>query len=85
MDRILTNRASSSDLPLQQLEAEAGDFVDLAHGQSPGWHADSPVNSRNSLPSLMSSATPVKNIPGDRDHRSYGVGARRLGQSEILV
>jgi hypothetical protein len=42
------------------------------HGQSPGWHAVSTVNSRNSSPSLMSSATPlpVENIPGDRDHRS---------------
>src|SRR2546430_9207428 len=70
MNRTLTDRTSSGELPLPQpqleaeAEAEAEDFLDLAHGQSPDWHAVSPVNSTNSLPSLMSSATPlpVENI-----------------------
>src|SRR5438034_8615102 len=83
MDRTLTDRTSSGDLPLPQpqLEAEAEDFLDLAHGQSPGWHAVSPVNGRNSLPSLISSATPLlwktfRAIMIARNHRSPLPGIR---------
>src|SRR5271169_1656891 len=46
MDGSLTDRTSSGDLPLPQpqLKAEAEDFLDLTHGQSPGWQAFSPVS-----------------------------------------
>src|SRR4029077_456763 len=45
MNGALANRTSAGygPLPQPQLEAEAEDFSDLTHGQSPGRHAVSPV------------------------------------------
>lgn len=46
MNSALANGTSAGDgpLPQPQLEAKAKDFLDLAHGQSPGWHPVSPVS-----------------------------------------
>ena len=45
MNGALANRTSAGygPLPQPQFEAEAEDFFDFSHGQSPGWHAVSPV------------------------------------------
>jgi hypothetical protein len=45
MNGALANRTSAGygTLPQSQLEAEAEDFTDFSHGQSPGWQAVSPV------------------------------------------
>jgi len=45
MNGTLANRtgAGYGPLPQPQLEAEADDFYELTHGQSPGWHSVSPV------------------------------------------
>lgn len=69
MHRSLTDRTSSGDLPLPQpqLEAEAEYFLDLAHGQSPGWHAVSPSVSCGEQPALCDVQryfALVENIPG---------------------
>src|SRR5208283_1293617 len=44
MNAALANRTSAGygTLPQPQLEAEAEDFTDFSHGQSPGWQAVSP-------------------------------------------
>jgi hypothetical protein len=51
----LANRTSTGNgpLPQPQLEAEAEDFTDFTHGQSPGWHAVSPVTQMREIACLL--------------------------------
>src|SRR4029077_8249381 len=44
----LANGATARDLPLphSQLESKSENFLDLSHGQPPGWQADPPFRGR---------------------------------------
>ncbi len=55
MNGALANRTSAGYGPLlqPQLEAEAEDFSDLTHGQSPGWHSVSPVTQIGEIACLL--------------------------------
>jgi hypothetical protein len=55
MNGTLANRTSAGygPLPQPQLEAEAEDFIGLTHGQSPGWHALSPVTQIGEIACLL--------------------------------
>jgi hypothetical protein len=74
------NRATSGDLPWPQahIKLQTKNFFDLAHGQSPRWHADPPFRGEAACHCVVQRHTACGNHSGETEHDS-GISLKMFG------